>query len=192
MSSKGSKSNRHFSRRSLLQYGAAALLSSTVPFGQMGSDHLGGTAFAAPARTPFQPVRFAVFSDLHVDIKGKNGVKMGAVSVECLQRTVADIKQEDNLDFVLVPGDLLLDGELENARVTRDALNRLTVPYYVIAGNHDYRPVNQKYIREGFNYLSIEDFVQFFKGHGFEKEKSLDIESPGKFITKGRTCKPCD
>ncbi len=48
---------------------------------------------------------------------------MGAVSVECLRRTVADIKQEDNLDFVLVPGDLLLDGELENARVTRDALN---------------------------------------------------------------------
>jgi predicted phosphodiesterase len=181
---------RSFSRRRLLQYGAAAFLGSlgtTIPFGRIGR-----SAFAAPARTPFQPVRFAVLSDLHVDIKGENGIKMSAVSVECLRRTVADLNREDNLAFVLVPGDLLLDGELENARVVREALNRLTVPCYVVAGNHDYRPVNKEHLREGFRYLSIEEFAQFFKGYGYDGSQRYYARSlaPGLRLVGLDTCLP--
>ena len=58
-------------------------------------------------------------------------------------------------------------GLLENARLVRDVLNQLSIPYYVVAGNHDYRPANQKHLRKGFHYLSIEEFIQFFKGHGY-------------------------
>ena len=175
------------SRRRLLRYGAAALLGASLPFGSTGS-----FAFAAPARTSFQPIRFAVLSDLHVDIKGQNGTKMGAVSVECLQSTVADLKQEENLHFVLVPGDLLLDGELENARVVRDTLNKLSVPYYVVAGNHDYRLANPEFIREGFHYLGIEDFVEFFKGHGYVDEHRYYAHSlaPGLRLIGLDTCLP--
>ena len=175
---------RSFSRRRLLQYGAAAALGAAIPFG--------GSVFAAPARTPFQPVRFAVLSDLHVDIKGENGTKMGAVSVECLRRTVADINREDNLAFVLLPGDLLLDGELENARVVRDTLSQLTVPGYVVAGNHDYCPVNPKKRRDGFHYLTIEEFVQFFKGYGYTGRQRYYARSlaPGLRIIGLDTCLP--
>ncbi|MCI5159076.1 MAG: Tat pathway signal protein, partial [Candidatus Electrothrix sp. AUS1_2] len=152
----------------------------------------GSCAFAAPARTSFQPVRFAVFSDLHVDIHGKNDIKMGAVSVECLQRTVADINREEHLDFVLVPGDLLLDGELENARVVRDLLNKITVPCYIVAGNHDYRPANPEFFREGFHYLGIEEFVELFKGHGYVNDRRYYAHSlvPGLRLIGLDTCLP--
>ncbi|XOF33221.1 MAG: hypothetical protein ACL93V_14610 [Candidatus Electrothrix sp. YB6] len=88
-----------FSRINLLKLGAASLLSTALPFGTR--------TFAAPARTPFSPVRFAVISDLHIDIQGENGFKMSALSTECLQRTVADLNREDNLALVFVLGDLL-------------------------------------------------------------------------------------
>ncbi len=149
-----------FSRRNLLKLGAASLLSTALP--------LGTRTFAAPARTSFSPVRFAVVSDLHVDIQGKNGFKMSALSTECLKRTVADLNQEDNLTFVFVLGDLLLDGERENAELVKKTLDKLTVPYYVIAGNHDYIPADPKKRRKGFTYFSIDDFVRFFNEHGYE------------------------
>lgn len=148
------------SRRKLLQLGAASLLSAALPFGSKN--------FAASPRSSFKLIRFAVISDLHVDIKGKNGVKMSAVSRECLNRTVAALNQEDGLAFVFVLGDLLLDGEQENAVLVKDTLDKLTVPYYVIAGNHDYRPHDPQKRRQGFDYLSIKDFIQFFQGHGYD------------------------
>lgn len=149
------------SRRKLLQLGAISLLAATLPFGSK--------TFAAPSRTPFSPMRFAVISDLHVDLKGKNAMKMSAVSAEGLSRTVADLNQEEGLSFVFVLGDLLLDGERENAAFVKDALDKLTMPYYVIAGNHDYMPADHKKRREGFSYLTVEEFVQFFRGHGYDE-----------------------
>ncbi len=62
----------------------------------------------------------------------------------------------------------------------------------VVAGNHDYRPVNQKYIREGFNYLTIEDFVQFFKGHGYTGRQRYYVRSlaPGLRLIGLDACLP--
>ncbi|MCI5146841.1 MAG: Tat pathway signal protein, partial [Candidatus Electrothrix sp. AR3] len=85
-----------------------------------------------------------------------------------LRRTVEDINQEGNLSFVLVPGDLLLDGEVKNLKVVKTWLDKLNVPYYVVAGNHDYIPAEPEKRREGFEYLTIEEFVQSFKGHGYD------------------------
>jgi 3',5'-cyclic-AMP phosphodiesterase len=48
-------------------------------------------------------------------------------------------------------------------------LDKLAMPYYVIAGNHDYRPADPKKRREGFSYLTVAEFVQFFKGHGYDE-----------------------
>lgn len=92
---------------------------------------------------------------------------MSAVSVDCLRNTVIDINQEQALAFVLVVGDLLQDGEWENAQVAKRLLDQLSVPYYLICGNHDFAPIPQKR-RQGFHYLSVEAFVKFFNGHGFD------------------------
>ncbi len=150
------------SRRQVLQLGGISFISAAMAV------NFGTKVFATPAKSSFSPVRFAVISDTHVDIKGKNGIKMSAVSAECLSRTVADINRDTGLAFILVAGDLLLDGELENAQAVKKSLDKLTAPYYVVAGNHDYIPPDPKKRRNGFHYLTIEDFVKLFDGHGYD------------------------
>ena len=147
------------SRRKFIQMGGISLLSTFSSFGHQ--------VFATPSQSPFQSLRFAVISDPHLDIKGKNRVKMSAVSVECLRETIKDINQEQELAFVLVVGDLLQDGEWENAQVAKSLLDQLFVPYYIICGNHDFKPILKKQ-RDGFHYMSVEEFVKFFNGHGFD------------------------
>ncbi len=151
-----------FSRREFLKIGGISLIgaAATLSFGTR--------VFAAPSRTPFDPVRFAVITDPHVDIRGKNAMKMSAISVDCVQQAVEGLNTEKGLTFVMVTGDLLQDGEMENAQAIKQQLDKLSVPYYVVAGNHDYDPILPKKRREGFTYMTIEEFVKFFKGHGYD------------------------
>ena len=146
-------------RRQFLQAGA---------FTVMGLSLMGNKAFAAPTKTQFSPVRFGVISDPHLDIKGKNGMKMSAVSEDCVRQAVKGLNQEQGLAFVVVTGDLLLDGEKQNAEAIKALLDQLTVPYFVLAGNHDFVPANTAKHREGFDYLTIEEFVKFFDGKGYD------------------------
>lgn len=144
-------------------------MTGTTILGVALSGNVLTKAFARPGSVTFNPVRFAVIADLHLDINGENGMKMSAESVECLRRTVIDLNAEDELAFVLVLGDLLLDGELENAKVVKRYLDKLNMPSYVICGNHDFMPPDPKKHRAGFTYLTIDEFVTFFKGHGYGK-----------------------
>ena len=128
----------------------------------------GQKVFSMPSKTDFGLVRFAIISDLHLDVQGKNGMKMSAISELCLQKTVQDLNEEKGLSFVFVLGDLLQDGEVENVKVVRSLLNQLHVPYFVVSGNHDYAPADDAKRRAGFNYLTSDDFVKFFEGHGYE------------------------
>ncbi len=147
-----------FSKRDFLKLsGAAAALAGS-----------GRRVFAEPSRTEFAPVRFGVVSDPHLDIRGKNGMKMSAASVACVKQAVAALNREKNLSFVFVPGDLLQDGERENAQAIRDILDGLSVPYFVVSGNHDYAPADPAKRRDGFTYLDSDEFVRFFEGHGYE------------------------
>ena len=178
-----------FSRREFLKLGGMSILGAAVTM------NFGKKVFAAPTGTPFDPVRFAVVTDAHIDIKGKNAMKMSAISSECVQRTVADLNKEKGLSFVMVTGDLLQDGEVENAREIKKYLDELTVPYYVLSGNHDYVPADPKKRREGFTYMTIEEFVKFFNGHGYndsnERYYSLQIK-PGLRLIALDACLPLE
>ncbi|MCP3939996.1 MAG: Tat pathway signal protein [Desulfobacteraceae bacterium] len=179
----------YLSRRQFLKLGGMSFITSAM------SMNFGTRIFAAPSNILFDPVRFAVISDIHLDINGKNGMKMSGVSTECLVRTVADINQEKDLSFVLVAGDLLLDGELENACIVKKSLDKLLMPYYVIAGNHDYIPANPQNRRKEFNYLTMEDFVKFFNGHGYDssgKRYYAHQITPGLRLIGLDACLPLD
>ena len=154
--------SNNFSRRDFMKLGGMSLAAATTAMS------FGTKAFAESSRTPFDPVQFAVITDTHVDIKGKNGMKMSGMSLDCVKQAVAGLNLEKNLSFVMVTGDLLLDGELENAQAIKKEFDQLKVPYYVLAGNHDYDPILPSKRREGFTYMSIEDFVEFFRGHGYD------------------------
>lgn len=150
------------SRRDFIKTGSMALLGATIAMNS------GRQLFAATSPTSFSPIRFAVISDPHVDIKGENKMKMSVYSVECLQRTVDEINREEGLDFVMANGDLLQDGEFENAKVVRDALRSLKTKSFVISGNHDYEPSKPEKHRDGFTYMKTADFIKYFKEHGYD------------------------
>lgn len=76
-----------------------------------------------------KPVRIAFITDLHYS--------KGSQSVNDLRACVKDINTIDNLDFVLVGGDLTDFGTDEELAAVKSMLDSLTHDYYVVAGNHD-------------------------------------------------------
>jgi Icc protein len=64
----------------------------------------------------------------------------GRDPVERLRAAVDQVRElPDEVDAVLVSGDLTNDGGADEYAVVREELGRLGVPYYVLPGNHDSR-----------------------------------------------------
>ena len=110
-------------------------------------------------------VRFAFLSDTHYS--------EGSGAVRDLSRCVKDVNTLDNLDFVLVGGDLTDFGTDEEITAVKQILDSLRYKYYVVAGNHD-----AKWSESGCN--------TFLKVFGYE---NFEFESKGwRFI--GCNCGP--
>ena len=158
------KNIKNWSRREFLKAGSLALLAGGL------SSAFGSVVFSKPSKTPFEDIRIAFISDPHVDIYGKDGMKMSSVSRECVRITVDELNRDSpKVDAVVVVGDLVTDGEWENVIAIKEELDKLKSPYYVIAGNHDFKPMDNTRLREGYNYLTIDEFIKYFRGHGYDK-----------------------
>lgn len=79
-----------------------------------------------------EPFRFALFSDLHITIKNPK-------PSEDLQKAVDEVNTISGLDFVLVSGDVSQNGDTESLKQAKSILDKLKIPYYVTAGNHEYK-----------------------------------------------------
>lgn len=75
-----------------------------------------------------QNFKYAFVTDTHVGT---------ATGEEDLRRTVTDINQQNDIDFVLVTGDITEMGTNEELKLAKEILANLNKPYYVIPGNHD-------------------------------------------------------
>lgn len=75
-----------------------------------------------------QNFKFAHVTDTHV------GSKTGAADLE---RTVTDINNQYNLDFVILSGDITEMGTNQEIKAAENIINKLDIPYYIIPGNHD-------------------------------------------------------
>ena len=116
----------------------------------------------------FEKAKFAVITDTHMELYGKDGMKMGASSTKIVDNTVKALNKVPDLDFVVVTGDLLLDGEPWNLDLMKAYLDDLRVPYYVICGNHDYAPASQaKPDKAPYVAVSKATVIWTFQGHGF-------------------------
>src|SRR5437868_9401689 len=82
----------------------------------------------APAQT--KTFRFAFISDTHI------GSPNGGAE-EDLRRTVADINSMKDIAFVVITGDITELGTDEQVQLAKQILDGLSVPYYIIPGNHD-------------------------------------------------------
>ncbi len=87
-----------------------------------------------------QSFRFAFFTDLHV------GTPTGAEDLSC---AIRDVNARKDLDFVWVNGDITELGTNTQLDEAKRILDSLTVPYYVVEGNHE-----TKWSESGNTYFS--------------------------------------
>lgn len=92
--------------------------------------------------------RYAQVSDTHVG---------GATGADDLRATVQDLNRQNDIDFVLFTGDITEFGALSELRLARQILDSLTLPWYIVPGNHD-----SNWSESGAN-----DFRRVFGGETF-------------------------
>ena len=73
---------------------------------------------------------FALLTDTHISTSNPK-------PMEDLQRSIADINRNPDIEFVVVTGDLTESGDRASIQAIKDALDLLRVPYYAASGNHE-------------------------------------------------------
>ncbi|NQV41899.1 MAG: PQQ-binding-like beta-propeller repeat protein [Candidatus Marinimicrobia bacterium] len=74
------------------------------------------------------PLKFGWLTDTHVG---------GSTGAEDLSIVVHDINKNDSINFVIVSGDITELDVGHNLELAKAILDSLTIPYYIIPGNHD-------------------------------------------------------
>ncbi len=86
--------------------------------------------FSSACFAQVKPFRFAFLSDTHI------GSPDGKAE-EDLRRTVNDINSRNDIDFVVITGDITELGTNEELPRAKKMFDSLKVKYYIIPGNHD-------------------------------------------------------
>ncbi|MDX1753593.1 MAG: PQQ-binding-like beta-propeller repeat protein [Salinimicrobium sediminis] len=89
-----------------------------------------GILFIFSLVTQAQEFKFAFVTDTHIG--SPNGV-----AEEDLQRTIEDINSLEDVDFVLLTGDITEMGTDEEIELAKSIIEQLEIPYYIVPGNHD-------------------------------------------------------
>ncbi|MEM0980150.1 MAG: metallophosphoesterase [Cyanobacteria bacterium P01_H01_bin.58] len=115
-----------------------------------------------------RPFRFAVISDPHVALPHTvwdipNRFHLVEVSIPSLEQILQKLASQD-LDFLLMPGDLTQHGERENHEWLVQRLQQLPFPAYVVPGNHDV------IVRDGCDRtLSLSEFPKLYAPFGYRE-----------------------
>ncbi len=101
-----------------------------------------------------QDFSFAYMTDVHISVGGQ--------TVEDARKCMADINRQKGLSFAIFAGDITEFGSDEEIRLAKEIFDELTIPYYIVAGNHD-----AKWSESGCNtFLEVFGYEMF----DFEKE----------------------
>lgn len=109
-------------------------------------------AFAA-AGAMAQDFSFAYMTDVHISV--------GSQTVEDARKCMADINRQKGLSFAIFAGDITEFGSDEEIKLAKEIFDELTIPYYIVAGNHD-----AKWSESGCN-----TFLEVFGYEMFDFEK---------------------
>lgn len=120
-----------------------------------------------------RPTLLAQISDLHL-----GGDENGVDPIPRLEAVIEAICALPNeVDGVLVSGDLTHDGGPEEYRLARDLLERLEVPLHVLPGNHDDRAL----LREAFDLPGVGgEPIDYTANVGELRLVLLDSNVPGQ------------
>ncbi len=116
--------------------------------------------------------RFAVVSDLHIGLPHTvwdhpTRFHLVEVSIPALELILEDLKQQ-NLDFLLLPGDLTQHGEAENHAWLQKRLSQLPFPVYVVPGNHDVPN-----LLPDERSIGLKDFPHYYRQFGYDNPEQL-------------------
>ena len=75
-----------------------------------------------------QQFKYAFVTDTHIG---------SSTGEEDLNRTVADINLQKDIDFVIITGDITEMGTNDELKLAKSIFSKLNKPYYIIPGNHD-------------------------------------------------------
>lgn len=75
-----------------------------------------------------QNFKYAFVTDTHVG---------SSTGEEDLRRTIADINELTDIDFILLTGDITEMGTNNELKLAKEIISQLKKPYYIIPGNHD-------------------------------------------------------
>lgn len=91
------------------------------------------------------PFRFALITDLHIQM-GNNAPEKD------LETVIQDINQQQNIDLVLVSGDITEFGDKPSLEKAKVLLGTLKMPFYITPGNHDQKlsPPSYDYFNDVF------------------------------------------
>lgn len=116
--------------------------------------------------------RFAVVSDLHIGLphtiwNHPSRFHLVEVSIPALELILEHLKQQE-IDFLLLPGDLTQHGERDNHAWLQERLSQLPFPVYAIPGNHDIPNLlpNERSI-------GLKDFPYYYRQFGYKNPEQL-------------------
>ena len=115
----------------------------------------------------FTNFRFGIISDLHIALpetiaENSSRFHLVEVSIPALEKALEHLATQ-NLDFLLLPGDLTQDGEKVNHQWLADRLARLPFPAYLIPGNHDFPSLQATEIA-----IAPQDFPNYYRNYGYQ------------------------
>lgn len=141
---------------------ALASCMDPTPFGTDTQDHdLNRANSEQLLATPGSgPLRFVAIGDTHD-------------AYDELARTVEHINSRDDVDFVVHVGDVTNLGLLKEFEWTQEALSRLTMPVFVVLGNHDAISSGKEVYR---NMYGDFDFAFLYEQHKFVFFNSNSVE----------------
>ena len=116
--------------------------------------------------------RFAVVSDLHIGLPhtiwdNPSRFHLVEVSIPALE-LILDHLQQQQLDFLLLPGDLTQHGERENHAWLQKRLSQLPFPVYVVPGNHDVPN-----LLPDEQLIGLKDFPYYYHECGYNNPEQL-------------------
>ena len=101
-------------------------------------------------------LHFAQISDIHISSLGNHHDLLSGRSAGFLANILANLNRIEDLDFVLITGDLFDTADQFEFDRFHQAIQPLEKPYYIIPGNHDRRAADRS---EG---LTRHQFAQYF------------------------------
>lgn len=85
-------------------------------------------------------MKFAHLSDLHFTITAKDYPSLRPGLIDVLRKVFEDVVEiERHLDFISITGDLVEQGSTEAYEGLEQILSTLSIPVFVVPGNHDKR-----------------------------------------------------